>query len=191
MIALDPSKGADAKTSDYQAIVLHGRDPNGGEWVEADLAGGDPDTSPFPGRPMVAMRAPDGTALTDGMVERTLELYESFHPEALAVEINQFQSLLLIPFRLVAPIYGVEPRFVPLDNRVKKAVRIRRLGEPLSQRRIRFRDTPMTHFLVDQLRTWSEEAQYDDGPDALEMARRVSIELWNGRMQRRLRGWRA
>jgi hypothetical protein len=44
--------------------------------------------------------------------------------------------------------------------------------------------------LVDQSRTWNEEAEYDDGPDALEMARRVSIELWNGRVQRRCNGWR-
>ena len=191
VMALDPSKGADAKTSDYQAIILHGRDQNGGEWVQADMAGGDPETSPFPGRPMVAMRAPDGTELTDGMVERTLELYAEFRPEALAVEVNQFQSLLLIPFRQVAPIYGVEPRYIPVDNRIKKAVRIRRLGEPLSQRKIRFRDTPMTRFAVDQMRTWNDEAPFDDFVDALEMARRVSIETWNGRQQRRLKGWRA
>jgi phage terminase large subunit-like protein len=190
VMALDPSKGADARTSDYQAIVLHGFDHNGGEWVEADMAGGDPETSPFPGRPMVAMRAPDGTALTGGMVERALELYGSFRPEALAIEVNQFQSLLLIPFRQVASIYGLAPNYALLDNRIKKAVRIRRMGEPLSQRRIRFRDTPMTRLLVDQLRTWNEEAEYDDGPDALEMARRTSVELWNGRMRPRQKGWR-
>jgi hypothetical protein len=152
VMALDPSKGADAKTSDYHALCFHGRDHNGGEWVEFDIAGGDPDTWPFRGRPVVAMRAPDGTALTDGMVERALEGYAEFRPEALGVEVNQFQSLLLVPFRQVAPIYGVEPRFIPLDNRVKKEIRIRRLGEPLSQRKIRFRDTPMTRFAVDRPR---------------------------------------
>ena len=125
------------------------------------------------------------------MVERALEGYAEFRPEALGVEVNQFQSLLLVPFRQVAPIYGVEPRFIPLDNRVKKEIRIRRLGEPLSQRKIRFRDTPMTRFAVDQMRVWNEEADYDDAPDALEMARRVSIDIWNGRMQRRQQGWRA
>jgi len=55
----------------------------------------------------------------------------------------------------------------------------------LSQNRIRFRDTPMTRLLVDQLREWSEEAEYDDGPDALEMAGRVAMGIWNGRRQPR------
>lgn len=190
VMALDPSKGADAKVADFQAVVMYARDRNGQEWVEADLAGGDPQTSPCPGRPMVAARAPDGTALTDGMVERTLELHAWFRPEALAVEVNQFQALLLVPFRLVAPLYHTLPNYYPLDNRVNKAVRIRRLGEPLSQRRIRFRDTPGTRMLVDQLREWSEEADYDDGPDALEQARRVALEIWHGRRPRGPAGWR-
>ncbi len=190
VMALDPSKGADAKTADYQAIILYGRDRNGTEYVEADMAGGDPATSSFPGRPMVAMRAPDGTALTEGMVDRTLELYARFKPETLAVEVNQFQLLLLPTFRSTAPIYRVCPSYTPLDNRTKKHLRICRLGEPLKQRLFRFRDTPMTRLLVDQLREYSLEAPYDDGPDALEMARRVALELWHGRQSRGPSGWR-
>ncbi len=179
VMALDPSKGADARTSDYQALVMYGRDHQGGEWIEADMGK----------RPMTAARAPDGTALTDGMVEHAVEVYESFRPEALAVETNQFQQLLLVPFRLEAQRRKLDIRFVELDNRVKKEVRIRRLGEPLSQRRLHFRATPDTRLLVDQMRVFPE-GENDDGPDALEMARRSAIELFNGKSRGRPTIWR-
>lgn len=179
MMALDPSKGADAKNAggdlDYQALVLYGRDKWGAEWVEAFLSRD---------RPMAAMRAPDGTALTDGMVEHAVEVYDWFRPEALAIEVNAFQQLLLIPFRTAALQMRVNMSFIQVDNRVNKKVRIRRLTEPLSQRRFRFRDTPGTRMLVDQLRVFSpvdEVGVHDDAPDALETCRRAAIDIVNGR----------
>jgi hypothetical protein len=46
---------------------------------------------------------------------------------------------------------------------------------------MRFKDaSPGTRILVDQLKAFPA-GQHDDGPDALEMAVRLAIELYNGR----------
>ena len=72
------------------------------------------------------------------------------------------------------PIYGV-------NNTTNKLVRIRRLGPALAQKRLRFKArSPGTMLLVQQLRDFPA-GDHDDGPDALEMARRLAVELWNGR----------
>lgn len=181
VMALDPSMGVDGKAGDYQALILYGRDQHGAEYVEADLAK----------RPPVAARAPDGTALTDGMVEHAVREYDRFGPECLALEVNQFQQLLSVPIRHEAARRGVPVRIVGVDNRVNKEVRIRRLGDPLGQRKLRFkRNSPGTRLLVQQLKEFPT-GDKDDGADALEVARRVGIDLHNNRRTVRPRGWRA
>ncbi len=170
VMSLDPSKGRESKAGDYQALILYGRTADGNEWVEADLAK----------RPMTAARGPGGEALTEGMVEHAVEQYRRFAPEALALETNAFQELLSYPFRAEAKARHVDLRIVQINNHVNKLVRIRRLGDSLAQRRIHFRRTPGTRLLVEQLRLFPT-ADHDDGPDALEMARRIAIELHNGR----------
>jgi hypothetical protein len=68
-----------------------------------------------------------------------------------------------------------------LDNQVNKRVRIRRIGTFLAQRKLRFKArSGGTALLADQLRDFPV-GEHDDGPDALEMALRLLIELWNGR----------
>jgi hypothetical protein len=166
--ALDPSKGSDAKNSDWQALVLHGRTRDGVEYVEADLAR----------RPIVAARSSDGTPLSEGMVEAIVDKVKQFRPHGFAVEANQFQFLLRIPFETEAKRQQCELPLCLVQNHDPKVLRIRRLGTALSQGKIRFRTTPGTRLLVDQLRQFPTGA-YDDGPDALEMARRLSVELWN------------
>ena len=180
VMALDPSKGRESKLADYQALILFGRDKWGGEWVQADLGK----------RPMTAGLALDGTELTEGMVETAFDFASWFRPETLALEVNGFQELLQVPFRLVAAA-KLEPLNIScVDNTVNKLVRIRRLGAPLAEGRMRFRRTPGTRLLVEQLKQFPT-ADHDDGPDALEMVRRRSIELWNGRHgQRGPSGWR-
>jgi predicted phage terminase large subunit-like protein len=104
-----------------------------------------------------------------------------FKPEGFAVEINQFQELLVAEFqrlgqelRVHLPVYG-------LNNQTSKQVRIRRLGPYLAQRKLRFKSrSPGTTLLIQQLRDFPV-GEHDDGPDALEMALRLMIELWNGR----------
>lgn len=156
--ALDPSKGSDSRRGDYSALVLLGVDRRGMLFVEADLA----------------RRA------TSQMVADAVERCRRFQPDAFGIEANQFQELLAPEFEAEFQrqgMLGVRPWLI--DNRVNKLVRIRRLGPYLASRRMRFRDTPGTRLLVDQLRQFPA-ADHDDGPDALEMALRLAADLVAG-----------
>jgi PBSX family phage terminase large subunit len=160
--ALDPSKGKDAKSGDYSAYVLLGRCREGKLWVEADLA-----------------RRP-----TERIIEDVLEHQRVWRAEAVGVEVNQFQELLAVQLAARARQTGMPLPVVPITNTVNKQVRIRRLGPYLAQGIVRFRNTPGTRLLVEQLREFPE-CDHDDGPDALEVALRVMVEAWNGRQASR------
>ena len=158
-MALDPSKGRDARYGDYSAFVMLALDANGVFYLDADLA-----------------RRATPRIVADGV-----ELAERFRPDAFGVESNMYQELLAGEFaaefarrRLVT--------FHPwtLDNRVNKQVRIRRLGPLLAGRRLRFkRRSYGAELLVRQLRDFPM-ADHDDGPDAAEMAVRLALELMEG-----------
>ncbi len=181
-LALDPSKGATDKPGDYAAYVRYGRDHAGREYVEADLRRAD----------------------ADALIAAGLEHVRAFNPDGFAIEANVFQSLLAPLFKLAVAadfdaakrIRGnqaapLELRLYLLDNSVNKAVRIRRWTDPLAQRRVRFKArSPGTALLVQQLRDFPN-GEHDDGPDAGELARRLAVELFNGRQRPRQRGWRA
>jgi predicted phage terminase large subunit-like protein len=158
-LGLDPSKGKDAQHGDYSAFVKLGIDKNQNLYVEADL-----------------QRRPTPQIVADGV-----EWVQQFRPDGFAIEINQFQELLVAELKRVGlqrkvhlPIYG-------LNNQVNKQVRIRRLGTYLAQRKLRFKArSGGTALLVEQLRDFPV-GEHDDGPDALEMALRLLIHLWNGK----------
>ncbi|MBN1909757.1 MAG: hypothetical protein JW818_08460 [Pirellulales bacterium] len=154
-LALDPSKGADARRGDYSALVALGVDRRGILYLEADLA----------------------RRSTPEIVSQSVEFYRRFRPDAFGVETNQFQELLagLLADEFIRQgVLGVRPWTI--DNRVNKRVRIRRLGPYLAARRVRFKsDSPSTRLLVEQLRQFPA-ADHDDGPDAAEMALRLAIE---------------
>ncbi len=64
-----------------------------------------------------------------------------------------------------------------INNDANKLVRIRRLGQYLSARRIRMKsDCPSTRLLVHQLQEFPI-GDHDDGPDALEMAIRLAADM--------------
>lgn len=154
-LALDPSKGKDARRGDYSAIIRFGRRGDGSEYVEADLA--------------------RRTAVQ--MCVDLVEHARVFSPDGVGVETNQFQELLLIPLETAARQAGLDLPVYRIDNTVNKMVRIRRLTQPLTQRRLRFRrGSPGTELLLAQMRDWPW-GEHDDGPDALEIARRLAIEL--------------
>ena len=71
-IALDPSKGRDARQGDYSAIILLGVDAAGTIYVEADL-----------------QRRPTSQMVADGV-----EHYQQFRPDAFGVEANQWAAAL-------------------------------------------------------------------------------------------------
>ncbi|MDY0168081.1 MAG: hypothetical protein RBS80_16150 [Thermoguttaceae bacterium] len=160
VLALDPSKGTDSRRGDYSALVALGVDRRGMLFVEADLR-----------------RRP-----TPQIVADAVEWHRTFRPDVFGVEANQFQHLLAgeldAAFRQ-AGILAARP--VPIENRVNKQVRIRRLGPYLSSSRVRFKaGSPGTQLLVEQLGTFPV-GDHDDGPDALEMAVRLAAELLNSR----------
>jgi predicted phage terminase large subunit-like protein len=161
VIALDPSKGADARRGDYSAFVLVSVDRGGVIYVEADLA-----------------RRP-----TPRIVEDGIELCLRRRPSMLGIEANQFQELLSADFNRAAAARGMFALgIVPIENHAPKAVRIRKLGPQLSARRLRFKSASHgTRLLVDQLREFPL-AEHDDGPDALEMALRLADSLLVGRV---------
>jgi predicted phage terminase large subunit-like protein len=156
VIALDPSKGNDARRGDYSAFVLLGVTPEGLLYVEGDMA-----------------RRPTPQIVADGVA-----LCQRFRPDALVIEANQFQDLLgreFVDEFARQGVLGVQPW--SLDNRVNKLVRIRRLGPYLSQRRLRFKgSSPPTRLLLEQIEQFPI-GDHDDGPDALEMAIRMAAEL--------------
>jgi predicted phage terminase large subunit-like protein len=159
-MALDPSKGSDARRGDYSAFVMLGVDRQGMLYAEADLA-----------------RRPTPQMVADGV-----ELYRRFRPDVMGVEANQFQDLLGGEFEAELRRQGMlAARPWPVENRINKQVRIRRLGPYLSSHRLRLKqDSPGTRLLLDQLRQFPV-GDHDDGPDALEMAIRLAAELLAGR----------
>ncbi len=161
-IGIDPSKGRDARTGDYSAIVCYGVTAEGVEYVEADLA----------------VRPPN--AICQAVAARAA----LFRPDGVMLEANAWQDLLAPMLREAMADAGSEATIHLTENTVPKPVRIRRLTEPLSQRKIRFRrNHPGTALLVAQLRDFPE-GEHDDGPDGAEMARRLALQLLTGRGRR-------
>jgi predicted phage terminase large subunit-like protein len=162
VLSLDPSKGKDADHGDYSALVQIGIDQAGVMYVEADL-----------------QRRPTPQIVADGV-----EMVRHFQPDGFAIEANQFQELLCADFFRAGQEQRVHLPIFPIDNRVNKQVRIRRLGPYLSQRRLRFKTRSQgTALLVQQLKDFPV-GDHDDGPDALEQGLRLLIDLWNSRGQR-------
>jgi predicted phage terminase large subunit-like protein len=154
-IAVDPSKGHDSRQGDYSAIVMLGIDAAGTVYVEADMA-----------------RRPVAKLIND-----TVAWYLAFRPHVLAVETNQFQELLAGELQTSLVRAGaLGAAIVPLENKVNKAVRIRRWGPLLAQRRVRFKaHSASTQLMLEQFQDFPLAA-HDDGPDAAEMALRVASE---------------
>lgn len=156
VLALDPSKGADARHGDYSAYVLLGIDCHGVLYVEADME-----------------RRPTPVMVDDGV-----RIVHRFVPDGFGVEANQYQELLIEEFTRAfreQKVRTTVPRRI--DNFVNKRVRIRKIGPLLAQRRLRFlKKDKSTELLVNQLRDFPL-GSHDDGPDALEMAMRLAETL--------------
>lgn len=151
-MALDPSKGKDARFGDYSAFVMLQLASDGTLYVDADLAVRN-----------IAV-----------IVDTALELSRNFQPDAFAVETNQFQELLATELLRVAQERRMFLPLYPIDNRVSKVVRIRRLTPLLAQGRIKFKaGSPGARLLMEQLRDFPH-GDFDDGPDSLEMAFRLA-----------------
>lgn len=163
-MALDPSKGKDAKSGDYSAFVWGAETPDGTLWVDADLER----------RPVAKI------------IEDTFRLIAAFPVDGFAVESNQFQELLADDMLRLSQSRGVVLPMYKFNNYVNKKVRIRRCGSRLAQRRIRFKaNSPGARLLVDQLMAFGEDSrEHDDGPDCLDQVERLIEILKTGRLER-------
>lgn len=155
IVSLDPSKGRDAKRGDYSAIGKVGVTAEGMYYVEADLQ----------------------RRSTDVLISDTVRTLRTFGATEFAVEVNQYQSLLADEILREMEHHHVFSNVHPLDNRVKKEVRIRRLSPLLAQKRIKFKaQSKGTTLLVQQLKDFPN-GDHDDGPDMLEMATRIAATI--------------
>jgi predicted phage terminase large subunit-like protein len=163
VIAVDPSKGKDGKKGDYSAILFVGY--SGGRlWVDASLE-----------------RRPVEKIVHDG-IELALRYIGQFH--AFAIEVNGFQELIKDEYeRQITERHLMPLPIVPIENKVNKKLRISRLGPYFANKKIVIRDNEGGRLLVKQCSTFSMTEQsgvHDDGPDCLEMAIRVGIQLQGG-----------
>ncbi len=151
----DPSLGKTDK-SDYQAHVIMALDRQGTMWVEADL------------------RRRDRVQIAGDM----FDIAGWFHPQAIGIESNMWQVLLADQLYEISKAAGMSLPIWPMNNWENKIVRIRATLTPyLSRGEFRFRDTPGTRLLVEQLRSFPA-CTHDDGPDALELAVRLMRDIY-------------
>ncbi len=152
VMAIDPSRGRQDMPGDYTAIVVAGVDR------KRQLIYGDA---------LLQRWTPEQT------IRKALQLWAEYRPQYVAIESNQYHGLMERLFeRASAQRFGLRVPVWPIQNTEPKLMRIRRLGPYLAHRELRFRDTPDCRLLVDQLQDFPV-GQYDDGPDALEMAIRM------------------
>ena len=153
-VALDPSKGTDAKHGDYSAFVMLLVAENGTLYVDANLE----------------------VRNCELIVDTAIEIQRQFNPDAFAIEENQFQHLLATIINERSRRAGIVLPLYTVNNSVNKQVRIRRLTPYLGQKQIRFKaGSPGAKLLVNQLREFPL-GDHDDGPDAAEMAIRLAAE---------------
>ena len=155
--SLDPSKGNDSKTGDYQAHVQAGLARDGTLYVEAVLA-----REPVP-----------------QMVSRALDMAAGFAPlDTLIVENNDSLGLVALSFKDELARRATVVPMSHVVNTKPKVQRIRRLGLYFGRGVVRFRNTRGTRILAEQLRDFPQ-ATHDDGPDALELVVRALEAITN------------
>ena len=155
VLALDPSLGQTDKC-DYSAFVFAALGHDGRYYIDADIA-----------------RRDSQRQIDDGV-----RLIHKYKADAFGCETNQFQELLKGMFERA--LGGHRMGVWGLTNTMQKIVRIRLLTPLLASKRLRFkRGSAGTRILVEQMKDFPV-GDYDDGPDALEMAIRLCEELLHG-----------
>jgi hypothetical protein len=154
-VAIDPSKGKDSKHGDPSAIIKYGVAWNGVEYVEADIR----------------------LRTVDVICDDAAEQVRDFRPDGIYIEPTAFQELMAPPLRAALQARNIEtPIHLDIDN-TAKVVRIRRLTEPLCQRKLRFKSrSPGTILCVRHLQDFPN-GEHDEGGDGIEMARRLAMKL--------------
>ena len=158
IVSVDPSKGREARHGDFTAIVSLARDREGTLYCDSILRRLD----------------------AESLVNLTISEVDRFAPDGLVIESNQFQHLLAGEIYKESKSRGIAVPIIQLYNTISKEVRIRRLGPYLANKTLRFVRSEGNRILMTQMREFPK-SKFDDGPDALEMALRAMISMWNGR----------
>jgi predicted phage terminase large subunit-like protein len=117
---------------------------------------------------------------TPQLLERICDLALKYKPEAIALERNGFQSLLLQPLQDLMAKRLVYARLIGVNNSVDKKVRILRIGHFLQH--LVFVDNEMNKELIQDIKSYPILSGNDDRLDALEMAHRSLVEVTNEKM---------
>jgi predicted phage terminase large subunit-like protein len=156
--ALDPSKGKEDDSADFQAMVDIGIRMSQGKieiFIDSDLS----------------------KRHVSSMCEEFIARINCFSPDAAVIEQNQFQELLLDDLEAEAARQGCLCAIGGITNTVRKILRIRRLGTFINRGCLKFKRRSRGNAeLIKQLAQFPN-ADHDDGPDVLEMAIRKAREL--------------
>lgn len=158
IMSLDPSKGRQDRSGDYQAIVMLAFGNDGYLYVDADISR----------RPI------------NQMVKQFVEIAGNFNPDMAVVEAEHFQEILVrecedeaVKSKINFPIRPI------MTEGVNKDVRIRRLSQYVTRRKIRYKKRSRGVVLLIRQMMDFPNGDFDDGPDALEMAVRKAEEVLN------------
>lgn len=156
--ALDPSKGKEDDSADFQAMVDVGIRLSQGKieiFIDSDLS----------------------KRHVSSMCEEFIARINCFNPDAAVIEQNQFQELLLDDLEAEAARQGCLAAIGGITNTQRKILRIRRLGTFINRGCLKFKRRSRGNAeLIKQLAQFPN-ADHDDGPDVLEMAIRKAREL--------------
>ncbi len=152
--ALDPSLGKQGAARDPSALLIGGlnRETMVLDVVEADIC----------------RRVPDL------IISRAIDLQAEYSCVAWAVETVQFQAFLCSELIKRAALLGIAFPAVPVIPSTDKGLRIISLQPHIANGLIRLHRSQTT--MIEQLKFWPE-ADHDDGPDALEMLKKIASDF--------------
>jgi len=164
MFAIDGSKGRHQHKGDYSSIVCVAQTAEL-KFVDAD----------------VKRRSP-GQIVEDVFQFTNQEHHRIRSGDLIGIEALQFQEIfinLIMQYASDHADYALSKYLrsggiiIPVQDMLKKEMRIRRLDGPIRRREFRFLDNPDTMLMLSQLRNWDGIPgvnKHDDGPDSLDMA---------------------
>ena len=172
LFSVDPSKGKQAKENDYSAIIC--------TCVTSDLKYVDSSIA----------KRPPGAIIEDLFRFTNIPEHRIKSGDLLGIESLQFQSLFRDLIYLYAkdhPDYALSSWLrsgnviIPIEDKLPKNMRIRRLDPFIRKREFRFVDNPDNGILLSQLKQFNGQTNrigvHDDGPDALDMSLQLPVQL--------------
>jgi predicted phage terminase large subunit-like protein len=118
---------------------------------------------------------------TTALVQKIIDAQLLFNAAAVGIESDQFQFLVGEEVLRQSRIRNVMMPMVPVPTKgIPKPIRIRRLGPYISMRAVRFKkNSPGAVTLLRQLQDFPN-ADHDDGPDGMDMALQVALQMHQG-----------